>query len=141
MGRMIKLLTILIVVDILFIFTGQLPSSLSSIILNAILSLGTVPTSELMLSFVGDIFASLSSTTGILALAAAAGTVAVGTIFSRSDTILFIPMALTLALVGSDLVYIAAYLSGLNLFLSTIIMAPIIIIYTITVAEWVRGKD
>ncbi len=141
MGKLIKFLTLIIMVDLLFVITGQAPDSLTSIIFSTLLDIGNVSTSELMTTFIGNIFTSTSSATGVLALVASIATVAVGVVFSRSESLLFASFAVPLGLLANDLVFIASYLIGLNAILGTLIMGPIIILYVFTILEWIRGKD
>ncbi len=68
-------------------------------------------------------------------------TVIIGSLFIPGDIRFFIPVTTSLAFLTSDFVFIAAYLISQNAILGTFIMAPIILIYVLTVIEWLRGKD
>lgn len=145
MGKLIKFITILIFIDLFFISTGQVCSqgscSLGSNIFNVILNLGNASATELWKELISSTADLTNSTTGILALLGT-GAVIVGAFFAtKSELLLFIPITATLALVTNDLIFIFSYLNGLNSILATFIMAPLIIIYVLTVVEWLRGKD
>lgn len=141
MGKLITLVTILICVDIMFIITGQASFTLSSIMFDAIFNIGRVSVSSWFTQIIGDLGNLVSSPSGIASLLAGIGAVATGYFFSTTDTKLFIPMGITLGLLTSDYVNIYVALREQSEILSLIIFAPIIIIYTLVVVEWVRGKD
>ncbi len=134
-------------VDLLFIATGQICTegagcSLSSVIFNALLNIGDISATDLFRELIGSIKDLFSSKTGIFALAATVGVAATGAaIFARTEIILFIPIAATLSIMAGDFVFIASYLASINPLLATFIMAPIIIIYVITLVDWVKGRD
>lgn len=145
MGKVVQYLSILIFIDILFIATGQICNSgvgcsLGSILLNSVLDLKNVLNLNFWTQFIGSITDLFSSATGIGSLIVG-GTVVVGSLFLPSDIRLFIPLTFSLALLASDLVFIASYLFSLNVLLATFIMAPLSIIYVFVVVEWLRGKD
>lgn len=145
MGKLITFITLLIFLDLFFIATGQICNagagcSIGSILLNAILNIGNVTASTFFSNLIGDITNLFNSATGISALLLGA-TVLIGSLFIPGDIRFFIPITFSLALLSSDFVFIAAYLISLNAILGTFIMAPIILIYIITVVEWLRGKD
>lgn len=148
MGKMVTFLSILIFADLFFVTTGQMcvagTCSLSSIIFNAVLNIGTVPIGTFFTQLIGNAVSFLAggnSATGILSLIASGGVI-VGAFFaSKSDTVLFIPVTLTLALIAGDFVFIYSYLATFNIVLATFVVAPIVVIYIFTVLEWLRGKD
>ncbi len=145
MGKVQTYLTTFIFIDLLLIITGQICSedscSLGSIIFGSILDLRNINVSTWFLNLIGDFFSLFTSGVGIASLIATGG-VLIGAFFAtREFKVLFIPMALTLALVAGDLVFIYNKLFNLNPVLSTLIMAPMILIYLFNIVEWIRGKD
>lgn len=145
MGKAVYFLTFLIMVDLVFIATGQICNSgvctLSSIIFNAILNLGEIPLTQLFSEFIGNALSLFNSGTGLAALLTAGGVIIGTFIASKEFRILLIPISFTLALLAADLVVISAYLFSLNPVLGTMIMAPLSIIYVFTIVEWLVGKD
>ena len=155
MGKLIKFLTILIFVDLLFIMTGQICAvgecSLGSTIFGSIINLvdnvngGDITTTQIFRELIGDVSGGIvelfKSPTGIAALFGT-GAVIIGAFFATKQfNILFIPITVTLALLTSDLVFIAKTLFVLNLWLGVLIMIPLIIIYMIVVVSWLKGQD
>lgn len=145
MGKLIRYLSILIFIDLFFIVTGQICNSsvgcsLNSIIFNSLLNIDQVTNFSFFTELIGNIGDLFSSVTGLAALALGT-TVVVGSLFIPGEIRFFIPITLSLALLISDYVFIASYLVSLNVVLGTFIMAPLIVIYVITVVEWLRGKD
>lgn len=145
MGKLITFLVILLVIDLLFIMTGQICNngacSLGSIIIQTALNLQNGVGMALFNEIIGSLTDLFTSSTGLFSLFAGAATIIAGIAFRQSDTVLFIPIGATFAIMASDFVFIYVYLASLNFYLATIVMAPIIIIYIISVVEWVRGKD
>lgn len=145
MGKLVTYISILIFIDLMLLFTGQICSAtdctLSSSIFNAIINFGDVTVTQLFSELIGDIANKISSFTGILSLLAAGGVIIGGFVATKELRILLIPMMLTLALLASDFVTIATRLISLNPVLGTVVMAPLTIIYVIVVQEWWRGKD
>ncbi len=145
MGKLITFITILIFLDLFFIATGQICNtdtgcSLGSIVLNSLLSLEDVTIGTFFTDLIGDIGNIFNSKVGITAITLGA-TVLIGSLFIPGDIRFFIPVTTSLAFLTSDFIFIAAYLISLNAILGTFIMAPIILIYILTVVEWLRGKD
>lgn len=145
MGKAINYLIMLAVLDILFVATGQLCSSgacsFSSIVFNALLDLGSLPFTNFVSNLLGNILSFGSSTTGILSLIAAAVGVTVGSLLTKSDTLLFIPIGATLGIIGSDFIIIFIHLKEFSYLLATLVMAPIVIAYYLVIVDWVRNKD
>ena len=145
MGKLIGFITFLIFADLFFLATGQICAhgvcTLTSIIFNAILDVGKISTTQLFSELIGNISNLFNSSTGIAALGAS-GAVTIGAfIMTKEFRVLLIPIALTLALLVNDFVVIGTYLASLNPILAVFIMAPISIIYILTVVEWLIGKD
>lgn len=141
MGKFLRYISILIFLDLIFILTGQINfSSIGSIIINGIINLKSLTLTDLFSQIIGQVGSLASSSSGLASLILG-GLVTIGTIFSKSDTILFIPVGITFGLLTSDLILIGTYLSSLNSILATVLIAPLGIIYILTVMEWVRGKD
>ncbi|KKK86472.1 hypothetical protein LCGC14_2762900 [marine sediment metagenome] len=146
MGKVVTYLTILIMIDLFFIATGQICNdgigcSLGSIILNSILNIQNVTELNFFTELIGSIGALFTSTTGLGSIILGT-TVFLGALaLVPTEQRLFIPMAFSLALLVSDFVFIGAYLISLNALLGTFIIAPLAILYVFTVVEWLRGKD
>ena len=145
MGKLIQFVTLLIFMDLFLIATGQICSSgagcsLGSILLNSLLNIENATALSFFTDLIGDITNLFSSGTGIAALILGAG-VLIGSLFNPGDIRFFLPVTLSLALLTADFVFIAAYFISLNAVLGTIIFAPIILIYILTIVEWLRGKD
>ena len=133
MGKLVTYLSILIFVDLLFIVTGQIGAiSSTSIILNTILDLGNLFGSPfyilLFVTAIGGIAVTSGVTTGILNKAGI-------------DLLAFVVTAVALAALGGDFLSIFTYLFALNEILAMFIMAPLIILFLMSVFEWLRGKD
>ncbi|KKL78219.1 hypothetical protein LCGC14_2027020 [marine sediment metagenome] len=132
MGKLVSYISILVAIDLLFLITGQLSvNSPTSVIMGAILSPGSMTTSQ---------WWSLLITGGIALLTVGAAVV-VGVISRSFELIIFIPMAVALAALVGDFATVFVYLASFNIVLATVIMTPIMIIFVITIVEWLRGKD
>ena len=77
---------------------------------------------------------------GIGALVATSS-VTSGIVSRGLDIIIFTAMALAMAALLGDFVTIFITLNQYNTVLATIIMTPIIALFVMTIAEWLRGKD
>ncbi len=121
----------LVIIDILFLITGQLTlDSSASIIIRSIKD----PSAITELNFWTVLI------TGLSTLGATAAVFA-GFVTKSSDIVIFIIMSTTLALMIGDFVNIYNTLAAFNKPFATIIMAPIVIIFTFIIVEWARGKD
>lgn len=146
MGKLVNLIMILVVLDLLFLVTGQLvlsnngPQSVGSIIFKAILNINDFSTNELFNQIIGDVLNLGKSTVGFFSLAASSGIVILAAAV-KSDRILFITIAMPLSLLINDFVVLGGKLMSYNKVLGIVIMAPILILYTLTMIEWVKEKD
>jgi hypothetical protein len=132
MGKLISYLAILVSIDLLFLITGQLGlNSPTSIIINAILDPGNITTSQLWILLI----------TGGISLLAVGAAVVVGIVSRSFEIVLFVPMAIGLSALIGDFATIYVYLASFNAVLATLIMAPIMILFVMTIVEWLRGKD
>lgn len=145
MGRLITFITILLIIDILFIMTGQIciqgSCSLGSIIFQTAISLQDGLNGQFFTQLIGSIGSLDNSLVGIAALIASISSVVAGVVFRQSDTILFLPLSFTFAIMANDFIFIYAYLASVSSNLALLIMAPMFIVYVITVIEWLRAKD
>ncbi len=131
MGKLISYISILVAIDLLFLITGQLSlNSPTSIIINAILSPQNIQSSQLWILIIGGISG--------LALGAA---IIVGFVTRSFELFLFIAMVLGLASLIGDFATIYVYLANFNIVLATSVMSPIMILFVITMVEWLKGKD
>lgn len=145
MGKAATYLSILIFVDILFIATGQIcvegTCTLTSIIFDAILNIGSLPLTTLFTEFIGNALNLFNSNIGLAALLTTGGVTIGSFLATKEFRILLIPIAFSLALIAGDFVVITAYLISLNPLLAILTMAPLSIIYVFTILEWIIGKD
>lgn len=133
MGKLVSYISILVAIDLLFLITGQLGTdSTTSIIIGSILDPSSITFANL--------WKTLILAAGIGGLTLAAG-VFTGIISRASEVIIFIPIALGLSVLVGDFISVFNYLRSFNLVLATLVMAPIIIIFVVTILEWLRGKD
>lgn len=133
MGKLVTYLGILIFVDILFLITGQLDiSSATSVVTGAILDPSTFKTSVFFLLFLGA--------AGIAGLASTSG-VTTGTLISATNVLAFTVMAIAMIGLLGDFITIFVYLNAQNQVLAKVVMAPILMLFAVTIAEWLRGKD
>lgn len=150
MGKLVKYLTILIFVDLLFVVTAQLvpgssqvgqPSSLGSIIVDSILNVGSLTFGQLFTEAIGNISDLFASSTGIANLLAGSAVIIGTTIALKQESLLYIVIGFSLSFLTADFIYIFQYLLSLNSVLALLTMIPLATVYIITVLEWVRGKD
>lgn len=133
MGKLVTMLSVLIFVDMLFLVTGQLDlNSSTSIISSAILDPSLFKTSAFFLLFLG--------TAGIAGLIASSG-VTTGALVSATNVLAFTFMAVSMTALLGDFITVYLILNASNEVLSKLIMAPIIMMFAVTLAEWLRGKD
>ncbi len=131
MGKLVTFLVMLFVIDLLFLATGQLTlDSPSSLIINAIQDPSIIQDSNFWTILI----------TGVSALAVGAAVIA-GIATRNSDIAIFITMGTALALLTGDYLAIYNHLASINKPLAILIMAPIIVIFTLVIVEWIRGKD
>ncbi len=133
MGKLVTYLSMMIFIDLFFIITGQIGQvSSTSIILNTILDLSNIFGSAfyilLFITAIGGIAVTSGVTTGIINKAGI-------------DLLAFTATAVSLSFLVGDFLSIFNYLFTLNAVLATLIMAPIIILFLLTIFEWLRGKD
>ena len=131
MGKLVSFIIILIIIDILFLITGQLTlDSSTSIIIQSIKD----PSAITKLNFWTVLI------TGLSVLGATAAVFA-GFVTKSSDVVIFIIMSTALSLMIGDFVNIYNELASFNKPLATIIMAPILIIFALIIVEWAKNKD
>lgn len=140
MARLINFVTIMVFIDLVFILAGLSGQfSPTSILINAVVDPSNIENSPFWLALIG-VFVGTVALTGIKAILASS-TVASGFSISVTDTLLFIPIALSLSSLVGDFISIYLVLKAYSIILATIIMGPMMIIYGITVVEWLRGRD
>ena len=133
MGKLVSMLSILIFIDILFLVTGQLDvSSSTSVVTGAILDPSLFKTTKFFALFLGVV--------GIGGLIATSG-VTTGTLASATNVLAFGAMAFAMIALFGDFLTIYLMLRVHNEVLAIIVMAPIIMIFAVIIAEWLRGKD
>ena len=131
MGKLVSFIIMLVVIDLLFLITGQLGlDSPSSLILDIIQDPSTITQTSFWTVLI----------TGVTLLAAVGGVIA-GIVTRSSDVTIFIVMGSALALLIGDFAAIYILLANSNRILATIIMSPILIIFSLVIIEWIRGKD
>ncbi len=133
MGKLVTYVSILVFIDIIFLVTGQLEKiSPTSIILNAFTDPASMKSTQFYVVFLGA--------AGISAIASTGG-VTTGIVTRGIDILAFTLMALALATMLGDFVTIYTTLNEYNAVLATILMAPLLMLFVVTIAEWLRGKD
>ena len=131
MGKLVSMLGILIFIDILFLITGQLDiSSGTSVVTGAILDPSLFKSSVFFLLFLGA--------AGIAGLVATSG-VTTGTLVSATNVLAFAAMAVAMTALIGDFLTIYLTLRASNEVLAIVVMAPIIMLFAVTIAEWLRG--
>ncbi len=145
MGKLLFFIAIIIFVDLLFLTTGQLCAtgecSLSSIIFASILQPANILNGQLFNELIGSVISKFSSLTGFLSLAATGGVLIGAFLATKEFRILLIPLALTMALIAGDLVFIFAMLNSINPVFGAFVSVPLGVMYIFVVVEWWRGKD
>lgn len=132
MGKLIGYLSIIVLIDLIFLITGQLTSSSpTSVIINAILDPSNIESSQLFILLI----------TGGISLLAVGAAVVVGVISRSFEIVLFVPVAISLSVLIGDFATVFVYLASINVVWATVIMAPIMILFVMTIVEWLRGKD
>ncbi len=132
MGKLIRMVSILLFIDLLFIITGQIvTNSPTSAITQALLDPGNIQSSQIWTLII----------TGGLTLLTLTTSVVVGIVTRNVEFFFFIPIALGMATMVGDFATIFVHLASLNIVFATIIMAPIMILFLFTILEWLRGKD
>ena len=150
MGRIVTYLTILIVMDLLFIITGQLCAdgicSFTSVIFSAVVNPSIILTSDFYLQIIGSPLALIGGLAsvgflGFLIQQITTGGVAIGSLISglKNDSILFAPAGVALSLLTTDFINIYTYIYSSSPITALLIFSPITIIYVFTCLEWVRG--
>lgn len=134
MGKLVRYLTMIIFIDLLFLLTGQFAIvAPGSFILGAILDPSGIESSVL--------FISIAAAIGFVG---AAGGVATLTGSNPRDSVLFSAFALLMLALALDYVAIYVYLISLGTaatVLGSVILAPLIIMFVFSVIEWQRGRD
>ncbi len=146
MGKLWFYISLLVCIDILFVITGQLCSgdtacSLSSIVYGSLFNPAGFSIGSFFSALIGNIGDLTGSGTGIASLIVGAAVTAGLVYFTRAESVLYIPVALTLGGLASDFIVIATYLYALNQVVSILLMSPILYLFVITLVEWVRLKD
>lgn len=134
MGKVSNILSIVIFVDLLFIFFWGGSGSLQSIIANWI----SDPS-----NFSSNTFTTALVTTLLISLIGGAIAAAV-TFFggAKTDTILFATFAFgTLYNVGKDILFMYDQVVGINSDLANFIVLPLMIMFAWQTLEWLRAKD
>ena len=132
MGKLTRLIISLIIIDLLFIITGQIEAGGNLSIIGSLIANPASKTSLFFLLFLGI--------TGIASLVASSS-VSSGIITRGADILVFTSMALAMASMLGDFATIYMVLRGQNEILATLIMVPIMGLFVMTIAEWLRGKD
>lgn len=133
MGKMIKMITIVIFVDMLFLTFWGGSTSLESIIWNWLVDPVNFNTNLVTLAL-----KSLFSTIAAGALTA----VVVALSGAKTDTVLFAAFASAVILnIGKDYLFMFQEIAAVNTIIATILIVPLLIIFSFVTIEWLRGKD
>lgn len=138
MGKLITFMLMLLFADLLLLITGQINNTLNSLILSSMLDFSNFTLSSLWSNLISSV-----SNNALAWIAGAAATVATGFLISTTDTKLFIPAAMILGSMVTDFItfYNTMISAGVNIILATLIIAPIIVSFTMVLIEWARGRD
>ena len=132
MGKLIQFVSILVFIDILFIVTGQnILFSPTSAIINAILDPTNIETSQWFVLII----------TGGISTLAIVGSVVLGIVTRNVEFFFFVAIAVGLSTLIGDFVGIFLYLASFNILFATITIGPLMILFLLTILEWLRGKD
>jgi len=131
MGKLVVYLAMLSVTLLLFHFAGLIENTPISFMLSILLDPQNLWNHPFYVKLTG-ILALLTGTAGIVI-----GTVA-PTRYQAFVTISFTSLLFT---IGWDLIAIFNVVRQTSYVLATLILSPLILIYTLTVIEWWRGKD
>ena len=133
MVKLVHAVLTLVIIDMLFMVTGQLDlNSTSSLIIGMINDPTTITFSTFWSAMIG--------VTGLGALVATAG-VTIGSIISATNVLVFLPLGLVFAVLIGDYLTIYNTLRDSNPVLATLVMIPVMVVFILTVIEWVRAKD
>jgi hypothetical protein len=142
MGKLMTFITILVMIDIMLLTTGVVQDmTFNSVLLNAVLDWRTTDVFSwgFFKQLIGDL-ADAATGSGLLSLLLGAGIIA-GFFIFPSDTKLFIPIAAFLALASQDFIVVGQQLAEINNILAALFIVPILILYILTILDWVRGRD
>lgn len=144
MGKLIFFVSVLIFMYLLLLTTGQIDlesaDSITSIVIKGIINMGELSFQDWFKQMLGDIFDFANSSAGIGALIVGSAVTLGTSFFASSEQRIYIPIAFSLGLLTNDFIFIFNNL-GLNLVISSFIFVPLGIIFTLTVLEWLRGRD
>ena len=133
MGKAIKLISIILFVDILFITFWSGSTSLESIIVSWITSPASFNTNLVIVAL-----KSLFTTIAAGALAA----VVVALSGAKTDTVLFAGFAsAVLVNIGKDYLFMYQQVATINSILALIAIFPFVVMFSFIVIEWLRGRD
>lgn len=144
MGKAMTFIAMLVMIDIVFIATGVVSQlTINSVLLEAVFNWQdtNVFSWQFFKDLIGDLWNATTSSAGLLATLLASAGVVAGYILNPSDTKLFIPIAAVLAIIGQDFIVVGQKLAQINELLATIVIAPIALLYILTILDWVRGRD
>lgn len=153
MGSIRNYLIILIMMDLIFIITGQLCSngicSFTSVIFSSIFH----PENILSLDFYAQIVGNPIALVGGLAVATGigfliqqltSGGISAGSLINglKNDSILFAPTGIALSLIVGDFINVFDYIySTSGAIPAVLIFTPLTMIYVFACLEWVRGMN
>jgi hypothetical protein len=131
MGKITSYLLILSSVILLFYFAGLIPDTASFVLLKLLIDPSLLITS-----------AFYTNINNAIGLAAVTG-IAVGSIISgRTAIAMKVGLAGFLLTIGWDLIQIFNKIKPMNLMVSTLIFAPLLIVYMLSIMEWwTTGTD
>lgn len=130
MGKLTTYVIMMSGLMLLFYFSGLIQDTGNSALLNLILSPENMPTSDLRL----NLFLVLE---GILA----AAVITIGLVSGNIELALMGPYAIYLFNLFWDFLAVYQKVAESNQVLATILFAPILILYMITIVEFWRGND
>ncbi len=151
MGRIATYLTILVVIELVFVITGQMcvggssSCTLGSALFGFALDPSSTTSSFWFKTVIGNVADMLSGDSSLGALGSLFGVavagIAVGSLIFglKNDAYLWMGTGLALSLLVNDFALFYAYFYSFSPVVATLIFSPIMVIFTFTCLEWVRG--
>jgi len=136
MGKMINFVAFLIVINLLFHFAGLIPEHTATGYL--LKTLGITDPENFDSTRLWIILAGL---TGVIAAGITAGLIrgiSPLDIVSMEAAVLLVPVLIA---IGWDMILLFLMFKEISVALATVIFSPLLVIYALTVFDWVRGRD
>ena len=130
MGRLVNYLGIMTGLMVIFYFAGIIDQTVNSTLLNILLGTENFAQSSLALKVI------LIIEGGFLA-----GGIIIGLVVKNLDFVASAFVGIFLFNLGWDFLDVVTEVMAVNPVIGTLVLAPLLFIYVITIYDWVRGKD